>query len=525
MAEVAKAETPSTSSSSSDLGRSIRYRDREYESASEALDAYIADFQRSLRTPEVSTGRLQLPKDPVPPILSRTRFRNKDVLRERLTDGELDFLNLPVGPQRREPDSVSLTTDDLLILPTDGSMPITRTSAYLTQHLAYHSSTSRSLRSQDLLASQGASQRRRAQGRAPGGEDFLGSQPNRQPRRSHQTQRGPPDAGSSSHYPRWLTSLKSDMDFSGVTSIPDQTYPTWLRDCEETAGRKSAFGKLGHSRTFPPSPKAPSWLGVLEEAPYEELQGGSETLLRGGHSAREEPGDHANVLTEEAGSPTLRELRVECADPLAFVEEMEREREAQYDKPIRDDRIESLILKAEKALESSHHAGKAGGCSPHTEDILDLDRSWDNPPVTFKPPVPVGGAEDQLNVNKPGGTREMEAAASTSSGYSSRKHPGPVEALKQMLFSLQAVEQRVTQRQEGKLQDTSTPETQHPGPPEEHLLACSMSDPCEDYENAPGGQSLQRALLHLGRLKNLVEDMNERERASGVVTCENTATV
>ncbi|XP_061119391.1 lung adenoma susceptibility protein 2 isoform X2 [Conger conger] len=419
------------SSSSSDLGRSIRYRDREYESASEALDAYIADFQRSLRTPEVSTGRLQLPKDPVPPILSRTRFRNKDVLRERLTDGELDFLNLPVGPQRREPDSVSLTTDDLLILPTDGSMPITRTSAYLTQHLAYHSSTSRSLRSQDLLASQGASQRRRAQGRAPGGEDFLGSHPNRQPRRSHQTQRGPPDAGSSSHYPRWLTSLKSDMDFSGVTSIPDQTYPTWLRDCEETAGRKSAF----------------------------------------------------------------------------------------------DDRIESLILKAEKALESSHHAGKAGGCSPRTEDILDLDRSWDNPPVTFKPPVPVGGAEDQLNVNKPGGTREIEAAASTSSGYSSRKHPGPVEALKQMLFSLQAVEQRVTQRQEGKLQDTSTPETQHPGPPEEHLLACSMSDPCEDYENAPGGQSLQRALLHLGRLKNLVEDMNERERASGVVTCENTATL
>lgn len=36
------------------------------------------------------------------------------------------------------------------------------------------------------------------------------------------------------------------------------------------------------------------------------------------------------------------------------------------------------------------------------------------------------------------------ASGSCSSGYSSRKHPGPVEALKQMLFSLQAVEQQVS---------------------------------------------------------------------------------
>ena len=38
----------------------------------------------------------------------------------------------------------------------------------------------------------------------------------------------------------------------------------------------------------------------------------------------------------------------------------------------------------------------------------------------------------------------------SSSGYSSRKHHGPVEALKQMLFSLQAVEQRVTQQKEAE---------------------------------------------------------------------------
>ncbi|KAJ8338831.1 hypothetical protein SKAU_G00356170 [Synaphobranchus kaupii] len=438
------------SSLSSDSASSIRYRDRQYESATEALDAYIADFQRSLRAPEMPTGRLQLPKDPITPILSGTRFRNKDVLKENLTDGELDFLNLPVGPQQRDPDSLSLTTDDLLILPTDGSMPVTRTSAYLTQRMAYplgHSSSS-----------------------------------------------------------RWLTSLKSDMDFSGVTSIPEQTYPTWLRDCEATSGRvghRAALGKLGRSRTFPPSPKAPSWLGELEE-----LQGDTESHLRAARSVSQEPGDSATTLREEAGQPTLRELRLEFAEQLASVEE--RERDAHYDKPFRDDKIESLILKAEKALTSpslghGRHAAKDGRGSPHTEDILDLDRSWDNPPVTFKSPVPVGGAEDQLNVNKPGASRKMEATASGSSGYSSRKHPGPVEALKQMLFSLQAVEQRVTQKQEGKTQDASTLETKTPGPLE-------IADPCEeDYESAPGGQSLQRALHHLGRLKSLVDDMNEKK--------------
>ncbi|KAL0163466.1 hypothetical protein M9458_042862, partial [Cirrhinus mrigala] len=37
------------------------------------------------------------------------------------------------------------------------------------------------------------------------------------------------------------------------------------------------------------------------------------------------------------------------------------------------------------------------------------------------------------------------SAASCSSGYSSRKHPGPVEALKHMLFRLQAVEHKISQ--------------------------------------------------------------------------------
>lgn len=225
---------------------------------------------------------------------------------------------------------MSLTTDDLLVLPTDGSMPVTRTSAYLSQRLAYpqgHSTTSRSLKTQDLLVSTGPSRRRRGQGEDLGGEGgLLGPYPNRQPKTRCRMQREPPN-DSSHHYPRWLTSLKSDMDFSGVTSIPDQMFPTWLRDCEGTSSGH-ALGKPGRSRTYPPSPKAPSRLGQLEE-----LEGRAGSLLRGERSVSEAPGERANTLTEEAGQPDLRELRLESAEQLASAGE--REREAQYDPPFR----------------------------------------------------------------------------------------------------------------------------------------------------------------------------------------------
>ena len=56
----------------------IRYRDRDYESATEALEAYIADFDRSLHTSETSTGSLQLQKNLLSSALPRTEFRNKD---------------------------------------------------------------------------------------------------------------------------------------------------------------------------------------------------------------------------------------------------------------------------------------------------------------------------------------------------------------------------------------------------------------------------------------------------------------
>uniref|UniRef100_UPI003F5D4E0B lung adenoma susceptibility protein 2 isoform 14 n=1 Tax=Danio rerio TaxID=7955 RepID=UPI003F5D4E0B len=109
----------------------ITYRDKHYSSASAALDAYISDYQQSLgsRTLQLHTH-------------TRTR-KDTDVLKSSLTDRELSVLNIPT---RRDSDRLSLTTDDLLDLPNDGSLPVTRTSALLTRSESFpveHSFNSR----------------------------------------------------------------------------------------------------------------------------------------------------------------------------------------------------------------------------------------------------------------------------------------------------------------------------------------------------------------------------------------------
>lgn len=62
------------------------------------------------------------------------------VLRERLTERELDFLNLPVSPlhHRVNWDRHSMTTDELLSVPFDGSMPVTHTTAFIQGFYTCH---------------------------------------------------------------------------------------------------------------------------------------------------------------------------------------------------------------------------------------------------------------------------------------------------------------------------------------------------------------------------------------------------
>ncbi|KAL4617302.1 lung adenoma susceptibility protein 2 [Arapaima gigas] len=517
----------------SDSTETIRYKDREYESATEALDAYIEDFQRSLSTTQSTTGKIQLQKCPSTSVLAQTSCRNKDVLKEKLTDWELDYLNLPVGSTQRQSDCLSLTTDDLLILPSDGSLPITHTSAFLTESGNYQlgqSTRSRSFTNssslqkqhQDFLVSQEKKeQRSRCRGRELDDFHLLSHSAkkrlNYQPRAVSPLSSGRRELNgiSTSHqYPRWLTSEKSLMSFSGVTSIPSLTYPVWLTDIDmpaDTSKNKTEPKKHHHSHTVVSSVKVPSWLAKLE-ASYDALQ--KDSLMNQSAGKQE----HPCTYFEEADHQILRNLRLEFAEQLAMAEESS----TTDNKPFSDDKIESLILKAEKVLKSPSLGLSSQTLrsisSLHTEDVLDADRSWDNPPVTFKPPVPVGGAEDHLNVKTPVGRlpenflSDNEAVRSISSGYSSKKHPGPVEALKQMLFSLQLVEQQVTQEdweKQGNQHSVSTPMSvtleSYEGvqtKPEKLL---------DDYETAPAGQCLQRALHHLGRLKCLVDDMNNRK--------------
>ncbi|XP_029548366.1 lung adenoma susceptibility protein 2 [Salmo trutta] len=528
----------------------IRYRDRDYESATEALEAYITDFDRSLNTSETSTGRLQLRKRLISSALPRTEFRNKDVLRERLTDRELDFLNLPVGSGHRgASDCISLTTDDLLVLPCDGSLPVTRTSAFLTQSGDYPLG-------QSSHSNSWSSRRPRPNSSSHIKRCLHYSVPHNTPHKLYQSRAGtqagetqntepftgPRVKGSlwpqhglyhqttgpfSPHrdYPRWLTSQKSEMDFSGVTSIPDLKYPAWLQECNKDipttnidfseSHKKTQHRGWGPTQTLPPSPRPPSWLGELE-ASYEELKEGQKDS-NGGHleDVSGSDDDRQQLLRGEADHRTLREFRLQFAERLALAAEGERSTDS--DKLFGDDKIESLILKAEKVLNSpslglntNSQLQKDMGHSPGgSEDVLEADRSWDNPAITFKSPVPVGGAEDTLVTTEPLRDRKDEAASgSCSSGYSSRKHPGPVEALKQMLFSLQTVEQQVnlkndTTEKEVTLENGSTPYQTPTLEDGTKPLMIKMSD---DYDAALGGQSLKRALHHLGRLKSLVED-------------------
>ncbi|XP_056113726.1 lung adenoma susceptibility protein 2 [Rhinichthys klamathensis goyatoka] len=419
----------------------IRYKDKPYASASQALDAYIWDFHRSLRDSGTATGALELPKPPAKP-----HPRNRDVLKTSLTDGELDFLNIPV--RKRDSDRLSVTTDDLLALPNDGSLPVTRTSALLSRSgssfpsgLSFNSSS----RSQKRSSRRPAPPANRDWESFPVDDLLMGLRSHRQappPNVLLANRTHPPDTARSTCLPRWMTSQKSEMDFSGMTSVPDRKSPLWLRQCEEP-------------QSDPPR-TVPSWVGELEES-----------------SRHTQPSTGAHPYDDQIVSLMLNTSSLV------------------YDQ---NDQSVSLMLNAPplglcELLKEHNTSGET--------ETLDADRSWDNPPVAFKPPVPVGGADDPQT---PEELQRSKSAGSCSSGYSSRKHPGPVEALKHMLFRLQAVQHDISQSHASTGARTLERETLGPAPQEETEETAMGSD-----------ESLQRALLHLDRLKTLVDDMNERK--------------
>ncbi|XP_051269482.1 lung adenoma susceptibility protein 2 isoform X2 [Dicentrarchus labrax] len=497
----------------------FRYRNKNYGSASAALDAYIADFERSPRNSKSLTGTLVLPCSP-PTTPSRPRastLRNKDVLRERLTDRELDFLNLPVSSLHHigNRDRLSMTTDELLSIPYDGSMPVTHTSAFM-QGLLSQSGASQPCpsfsrpahRTWDRLSSSYPAPQlshqnhphpartprsSRCRGR-PGGAMLKPDVASCYRQSAHRAARSECEEPSLSlHLPHWFTSNKTDMDCSGITSVPDIKYPAWIQRCDLSEPPPPAESELWDDHALRPG--APSWVAELEDDDGDQMP--------------------AQVDSQQ----TLRELRLQFAEQISLLA-AEKKSSDIMETLFRDNRLESLIQKADQVLNSlSQSSGGAGSLadsvsppdcvkeadSPlNTEELL-LRSSSHCHPVTLESAAAAAAAA--------GGVAEAltdsgaQALGCCLHGNSIFKQPGPVEALKQMLFRLQAVEAELQRQQQASVAPMLTDRTQA-----EETPAKPRPEGEAELESFPGGPSLQRALHHLSRLKVLVEEPREKHK-------------
>lgn len=461
---------------------SFSYKDKEYDSASSALDAYITDFERSRRRDVLNGAGLVLPPS-FPRENTLSTLRNKDVLRERLSERELDFLSLPVSSLRHRGnrDRISMTTDELLNLPDDGSMPITHTTAFIHSLLsksgASHSRSpvknSRSL-NHTPRASHPITTLRCS--RCGGGTQFsntLQPEPGATLSQGAGPASAPPPNWLSSrdqatmHLPHWLSSNKAALDCSEIHSLPDLPYPPWIRHCHDDQSERS-YSKQGRSQDgeiedFPAS--APSWVQDLDE-------------------------DQQQLDSELS----LKKLRLQFAEHISH---LASEKTDSVDSLYRDGKIQSLIQKADRVLDSLQNSATGSPVPPESQDqteellLRDLD-----PNLT---------RADQLS-----------AAAELQ--------PGLFEALKQILFRLQAVETELHRRhnaQQGALlQRTVLQDSRQQGAVQEKhrlqdtLQGAQLTD--DQSAEADGGPSLQRALLHLSRLKLLVDKPQTSEAAVSV---------
>ncbi|KAB1256279.1 Lung adenoma susceptibility protein 2 [Camelus dromedarius] len=171
------------------------------------------------------------------------------------------------------------------------------------------------------------------------------------------------------------------------------------------------------------------------------------------------------------------------------------------------DRIELLILKAKRNLEDCTEElpkSMKKDDSPCSLDKLEAERSWENIPVTFKSPVPVNADDNPQQTSRAKYPKEFledflnnDNQSCTLSGG---KHHGPVEALKQMLFNLQAVQESFNQNKitesKGEVKQVS----------EDDFSKLQLKE-----SMVPITKSLQKALHHLSRLRDLVDDTSGRQ--------------
>ncbi|XP_040436513.1 lung adenoma susceptibility protein 2 isoform X3 [Falco naumanni] len=169
-----------------------------------------------------------------------------------------------------------------------------------------------------------------------------------------------------------------------------------------------------------------------------------------------------------------------------------------------EDQLDLLTLKVNRGLEGSTEdlSDNLKNDGNPTTDILGAEMTWENVPGAFKPSVPVccEDAEDALPFPKADIIHKFLEDClhdkSKENTFSGDHHHRPLEALKLMLFKLQAIQGSLSQNEtaEQKKESEKLSETA-----EAVLKLC-------DSEIIPLTNSIQKVLHHLSHRKSLVED-------------------
>ncbi|XP_063309975.1 lung adenoma susceptibility protein 2 [Pelobates fuscus] len=477
----------SSSNTSSHSPSGIAYKDQLYDSASKALEAYIKDYDENLQSP----GKITIGKSTRIPVTKKAN--------PRVGSKPPSSIRRPVV---RDSDLLSLTTDDLLSFPSDGSLPLSHSSfrgqkysrTSRKQHVSSWkkqmplSSPSNRLPKLNILDLQPSfpkgihKESRRDRSISYGVED-IENKPVLNDQSTFLKESTLPNS-----YPRWLTSQKSELSVSGLTSVPDVKYPVWLKH----------HGLLSDSDSESTSHLYQS----LETCPrlqtYRRLYGS--VPLGRSHSLHVPLNDTYQDNKDSNVAPTdfvyknitSRQSGMDINNHLNMLSKSLAQEKSEHAKDFLNERFSSP-LKNDR--------------SPRTEEILEQERSWEKIPFPLKTPVPVLCGDNDQNVLSASRQNLVEEflddclkkdGQSPVSKFSGGNHHGPVEALKHMLFNLQTFQQNFSQgkpAEQGKeVKNTSKQANSE-------LLHF-------DQEMFPVNKSLQKAMLHLSRLKELVSDVS-----------------
>ncbi|KAJ7335228.1 hypothetical protein JRQ81_013169 [Phrynocephalus forsythii] len=221
---------------SSNFHNSVHYKDRLYSSASQALEAYIEDFDLSLASPAMRPGKICIAQSsPKDDRRSEDNFKHEHALGNfKQREAVVSFVPNVRRKIDDELDVFSLTTDDLLAFPADGSVSFTQSGALRTAPLTSNLNKKSLVQSASHACHQTSSFGHQELNFA---KSALYRDSSRRVDTTHKFYRhdlthhveGNSKAASHQNYPRWLTSQKTDLSISGISSIPDFKYPIWLR--------------------------------------------------------------------------------------------------------------------------------------------------------------------------------------------------------------------------------------------------------------------------------------------------------